>query len=174
MSVKPFTFLMAVFLMSALGGCTQDPEEPRQAPSFELPSLENGTRAFSDRDGTVLIINFWASWCSPCRKEMPELDALYREYRDRGLRVWGISVDSRAEQARAFAADLDVSYPLLLDRDMRVADDYNIRAMPATVIIDAEGRLRHTQLGFKPGVMEELETITRELLAETKPDSAEG
>lgn len=174
MSVKPFTFLVAVLLLPALAGCTQDPEEPRRAPSFELPVLNGGTLALSDRDGSVLLVNFWASWCSPCRKEMPELDALYRQYRDQGLTVWGISVDPRAEQARAFADDLDVSYPLLLDSDMRVSGDYKVRAMPSTVVVDAAGRIRHTQLGFEPGTMEELEAVIRKLLAEAEAGSAEG
>lgn len=170
--MKPFPFPVVLLLFLVVAGCSQEQEASNRAPSFELPSLDGERLALSDHDGQVLLLNFWASWCGPCRKEMPELDALHEQYRDRGVSIWGISVDVRAEKARAFADQVQVGYPLLLDSDMTVSGDYDVRAMPSTVIIDSEGRIRHTQLGFEAGVMEELETVIRKLLDEAEADSA--
>lgn len=157
-------FLLILVLLAGLVSCSG--EEPRKASGFELETLEGESRALHDRDADVLLVNFWASWCAPCRQEMPQLDALYREYRDRGFAVWGVNVDTLPENAREFAGEVEVSYPLLLDNDMAVAEDWGVQAMPSTFIVDTAGDIRHTKLGYDADAMGALEDRIRELLAE--------
>lgn len=154
-------------LLVTLGGlvsCTTD--EPRNAPALELDTLDGETMTLEEAGAEVVLVNFWASWCAPCRQEMPELEAMYQNYQDQGLTVWGISVDALPENARHFADEVGVTYPLLLDEDMATAEAWDIRAMPSTFVIDAEGDIRHTELGYAPETMEALEERIRALLAQ--------
>lgn len=123
------------------------PDYPRR-PGFVLPDLSGTPRDIAEFDGDVLVLNFWATWCVPCRKEIPMLIEAQADYADDGLQIIGIAVDTRAAAA-AFAEEHGINYPVLADpRDAaRVQDAYTARndpaaVLPYTVVIDRRGRIR--------------------------------
>ena len=115
---------------------------PEPAPAFTLVDLEQNTHRKADYQGRLLLLNFWASWCAPCLKEMPLLNATYRQHRDAGLAILGPAIDD-AEQARSFATKLEVAYPVvaggesLFDLMDALGDD--LGALPFTVLINRDG-----------------------------------
>ncbi len=122
-----------------------------QAPTdFRLPDLQGRTRSLDDWAGQVRVVNFWAPWCPPCRREVPELVALQAEYADQGLVVLGVTVDSAAN-ARDFAVASDINYPLLLAEDTGIALARRfgnaVDALPFTAVIDRTGRIIHSRAG---------------------------
>jgi peroxiredoxin len=153
--------LMAVRPVSAAGQLVGAP-----APDFALRSLAGGTQRLSEHLGEVVIINFWATWCGPCRQEMPLLDELYTKYRRAGLVLLGVSVDEDPERAAEMARTLQVSYPVLFDARKQVSTAYQLGVMPMTVLIDREGVVRDVSEGYKPGYEARYADKLRELLNE--------
>ncbi len=124
---------------------------PRPAPDFEAPTLDGAPFRLSAHRGSVILLNFWATWCPPCRTEIPDLVALQRELGDRGLLVIGVSTDEGgAEVVAPFAENFQINYPVVLD-DGSVSEAYGgIWALPTTVIIDRAGRIRYEVIGIFP------------------------
>jgi thiol-disulfide isomerase/thioredoxin len=119
-------------------------DDAERRPHFSLPDLEGEIRHVSEWDGELLAINFWATWCAPCREEIPMLVAAQRDYRGDGLRILGLALDGR-EPVRRFAAEYGINYPLLVDAAgvARVQDLFGGGSgLPMTVIVDREGRIR--------------------------------
>jgi peroxiredoxin len=110
------------------------------APGFLLEDLEGKSHDMAQYRGKVLIVNFWATWCPPCRAEMPSMERAWNLLRDEGVELVAISVGDTPEQVRAFQAETPVGFPLLLDRDLKVHDLWKLRGMPTTYVIDPEGR----------------------------------
>ena len=154
------TISLAMALLSVSHVAALD--EGDRAPAISLRSLD-GERIQVPR-GKVVIVDFWASWCDPCREAMPNLERLYRRYRERGLVVLGISVDRNERNARRFLRRTQVSFPVALDEGQEVAGRYRPPRMPSTYVIDRRGRVRHVHEGFRPGDMERLEDMVRDLL----------
>lgn len=118
-------------------------------PDFALPDLEGEVRHVSEWDGKLLAINFWATWCAPCREEIPMLVAAQADYRDRGLRILGLALDGR-EPVRDFAEEYGIDYPVLVDAAgvARVQDAFGGgTGLPMTVIVDREGFIRERVSG---------------------------
>jgi cytochrome c biogenesis protein CcmG/thiol:disulfide interchange protein DsbE len=111
------------------------------APAFDLPRFDGGTLALSSLRGQYVLVNFWASWCIPCRDEAPLLERAWREYRNRGLTVVGVNIQDLEPEARKFIAQFKVSYPNVRDRDGRVSRAYGITGVPESFFIDREGRV---------------------------------
>jgi cytochrome c biogenesis protein CcmG/thiol:disulfide interchange protein DsbE len=111
------------------------------APPFELLRFDGGTLALSSLRGKYVLVNFWASWCIPCRDEAPLLERAWREYRDRGLVVVGVNIQDLEPEARKFIAEFQVSYPNVRDRDGRVSRAYGTTGVPESFFIDREGRV---------------------------------
>jgi thiol-disulfide isomerase/thioredoxin len=133
--------------------------EREPAPDFSVASLDgDGTVALRDHRGRPLLVNFWASWCGPCRAEMPALERFAA--RADGLAVVGLAVDDVPSRLRAFAGDAGVTFPLGIASG-RVARDYRATNLPVTAIIDADGRLASTWFGEIH--CEELEEVAAEL-----------
>ena len=115
---------------------------PQPAADFRLPSLSGGEVSLADFRGRLVLLNFWATWCEPCRREMPGLEHLARRYRDRGLTVLAINEDDDGgARAARFVARYALTYPVLLDRDSAVGRRYGVRALPMSYLIDAQGRM---------------------------------
>lgn len=112
----------------------------RQAAQFVLPDLAGKTWKRSELRGKVVLVNFWATWCPPCRKEMPDLEALYQRFGSRGLVVLGVS-DDDAAKVRVFAQQHGVSYPVLLDAGSKVNHLYDIEGIPMSFLYDRQGKL---------------------------------
>ncbi len=112
------------------------------AEDFTLPGLDGKTYSLRQFRGRVVVINFWASWCKECLQEMPELQALYEEYRDDGLVVLGISVDRSKNKAQEVVKKLGITYPVLHDENGEVfVEKYTVVGLPSTFIVDKQGRL---------------------------------
>jgi len=112
--------------------------EPR---NFTLPLLNGGNAALSAYRGKVVILNFWATWCPPCRVEMPSMETLYRRFNDQGLEILAVDVGEDALTVQRFMRNYGYTFPILLDRDNRVSSIYGIEAIPTTYIIDREGKI---------------------------------
>ena len=128
------------------------------APDFELPDMDGARHRLSALRGRVVILNFWATWCGPCREELPSLEALYQDLRDQGLVVLAVNPWEDPDQVFSYMGQLPVfpSFPILFDRDAAVAERYDIRGLPTTLVIDPAGRIRYRAIGGRnfdhPGV----------------------
>lgn len=113
------------------------------APNFDLVALDGRAVSLEDLRGKVVLLNFWATWCPPCKAEMPDLEALYREYGDaRDFVVVGANAQEGAELVAAFAEERALTFPILLDSDGTAMAQYGVRPLPTTFIIDREGYIR--------------------------------
>jgi cytochrome c biogenesis protein CcmG, thiol:disulfide interchange protein DsbE len=114
------------------------------APDFTLETLGGETSSLAAQRGKVVIVNLWGSWCGPCRAEMPAIQRLYEREREQGLTVLAVhsTVQDSEENARAFAQELGLTFPIVLDRDGAVSRTYRLRALPSTFIVDRKGKIR--------------------------------
>jgi thiol-disulfide isomerase/thioredoxin len=136
------------------------------APDFALRSMKGPPMRLSEHLGEVVILNFWATWCGPCRQEMPLLDELYGKYQRAGLVLLSVNIDEAAEPAIEMAQTLKVSYPVLFDTRKEVSRAYDVSAMPVTVLVDRAGVVRYVSEGYKPGYEKRYTEKLRELLNE--------
>ena len=138
----------------------------KAAPDFALRSMQGPSMRLSEHLGEVVIINFWATWCGPCRQEMPLLDELLAKYRQAGLVMLSVNIDERVEPAIEMAQTLKVSYPVLFDTRKEVSRAYDVGAMPVSVLVDRAGVVRYVSEGYKPGYEKRYTEKLRELLNE--------
>ena len=136
------------------------------AANFTLKSANGENIRLSELRGEVVLINFWASWCGPCRQEMPELAALQQRYRHLGFTVLGINVEQDRASAERVLRDLGVNFPILFDDENTVSELYDVDAMPVTVLVDRGGDIRYTHKGYKPGYEALYEQQVRQLVKE--------
>lgn len=136
------------------------------ALDFTLPSNDASNLRLEEQAGNVMLINFWASWCAPCREEMPYLNNIHDEYADLGLVVWGVNVDEKQKDADKAIQRLKVKFPVLFDNENKVAELYKIDAMPTTLIVDRDGNIRYLHRGYKKGYELEYKKQVSELLSE--------
>ena len=141
------------------------PTFPRPAPAFELKDLTGKTISSEGLKGQVVLIDFWATWCAPCRKSMPELQALHEKYASRGFSVLGVSIDEGGtSKVKKFVAGAKISYPIAMDSDRTPAwDAFRVKAVPAAFLIDRQGNIV-AQWTSAPAKGEEVSTKLEELL----------
>lgn len=140
--VVAFAGLLVAVMMAAVALDRQGKAEVRSpAPGFELSALDGSKVSLADYRGLVVLLNFWASWCPPCRAEMPDLDAFQQQYRDQGFAVVAVNMGEDAGTARAFMEENDLHFPVLLDTYGSVYDRYDARALPSSFIIGRDGTL---------------------------------
>jgi peroxiredoxin len=136
------------------------------APDFALRSLDGPNLRLQEQRGRVVMVNFWATWCGPCRIEMPHLVRLYDKYRGSGFQLLGVNIDEDPRQAASVATKLGLHFPVLLDTEKRVSKLYDLSTMPSTVLIDRNGRVRYIHRGYRDGYEDTYEKQIRELLKE--------
>jgi peroxiredoxin len=136
------------------------------APDFTLRSLAGDNLRLEEYRGQVVLINFWASWCGPCRQEMPLLDRLHQRYVDTGFAVLGVNVEGEEKPARALIDKIPVSFPVLIDEGQLVSALYRLEAMPSTVVVDRDGVVRYIHRGYKPGDEAKYVEVVKELIRE--------
>jgi cytochrome c biogenesis protein CcmG, thiol:disulfide interchange protein DsbE len=119
----------------------QTQPESGPAPDFVLTTLEGSEMKLSALSGNVVVINFWASWCGPCRDEAPALEAVWQRYQDQGVVVMGVAYTDTESDARAFMDEFNATYPVGLDVGTRISELYNIQGVPETFIVDRDGRV---------------------------------
>ena len=150
-----------------LAGAAQAAVAPQSAaPDFTLKSLEGKNLRLAEQRGNVVLVNFWASWCGPCKQEMPHLNKLYDKYRAAGFTMLGVNVDEDPRTAIGAASKLAVRVPVLFDADKVVSKLYDLQSMPATVLIDRDGRVRYLHRGYREGLEESYDKQIRELVKE--------
>ncbi|MFT5994947.1 MAG: peroxiredoxin [Gammaproteobacteria bacterium] len=137
-----------------------------QAPDFTLKSKDSGNIRLSEQRGNIVMVNFWASWCGPCREELPKMEELYQKYQDMGFEILAVNVDDEASKADILLDDIDVSFPVLYDTFGEVSKLFDVSAMPTTVIIDRNGNKRLLHLGYRAGDEKKYEKALKILMRE--------
>jgi peroxiredoxin len=122
-----------------------------EAPDFTLKTLDGNNARLKEYRGQVVLINFWASWCGPCRQEMPLLEKIDKRYRDAGFTVLGVNVEGKAGPAKEVATKAGVTFPVLVDDGQKVSQMYALESMPSSVVVDRDGVIRYVHRGYKPG-----------------------
>ena len=136
------------------------------APDFVLKSASGENLRLSEYRGEVVMINFWASWCGPCRQEMPILDELYNQYQPLGFTLLGVNVEENSDDAKNMLKEIPVSFPILFDTKSSVSKLYDVIAMPSTVLVDRSGNVRYLHHGYKPGYEDAYQQQVRSLIRE--------
>ena len=137
-----------------------------KAPDFTLKSRSGENMKLSELRGEVVMINFWASWCAPCRQEMPLLEEIYKKYSDLGFTLLAVNVEEDSSKAEDLLKDIAVTFPVLFDDTNKVSKLYKVVAMPSTIIVDRDGNMRYLHRGYLPGYEEEYKKQVSELIRE--------
>lgn len=165
MNIKKLMMGLALCVLAASSlassGLTGQP-----APDFALKSSTGQNLRLSEYRGDVVMINFWATWCGPCRQEMPLLDELYTRYERVGFNLLGVNIDDDSNRAMTMIRELGVNFPVLFDARKEVSKLYNVDAMPVTILVDREGNVRYVHQGYKPGYEQAYLDQVRSLLRE--------
>ena len=147
-------------------------EEDKALPLLQGESVDGGAIDSRDYVGSVLVVNVWATWCEPCRREQPTLESLYERYSQQGVEFLGIDYRDNREAASAWIGDFDVTYPSLFDPDGRTAALLSFPFVPDTYIVDRSGTIRHTIFGET--TEEELAGLIDSMIASPGLDPAGG
>ena len=139
----------------------------RSAPDVSLPLAKGGPVSLSQLRGQIVLLNFWSSWCGPCREEFPVLDALYREHHEQGLVLIGVDIDAYPEDALPFLRKHPISFPIARDSDGAVSSRFLLDSMPMSVLVDRRGNIRWIHRGFNVGDDREYAAQVDALLRET-------
>jgi thiol-disulfide isomerase/thioredoxin len=158
--------LVMTALAVAVGAASAAITPAGTAPDFTLPSMGGPNLRLQEQRGRVVMVNFWATWCGPCRVEMPHLARLYDKYRGSGFVVFAVNIDEDPRKAASLATQLGMRFPVLLDTDKKVSRLYDLSTMPSTVLIDRDGRVRYVHRGYRDGYEDTYEKQIRELLRE--------
>ena len=163
MSLKRWTAVCCLAMCPALSHAVG---VEQTAPDFTLKSLEGSNLRLNEYRGRVVLINFWASWCGPCRQELPLLDRIHQRYQDAGFAVLGVNVEGQAGPASAMATKTGVTFPVLVDENQIVSELYDLEAMPSSVVVDRDGVVRYVHRGYKPGDETKYLEVVKRLISE--------
>jgi thiol-disulfide isomerase/thioredoxin len=155
--------LAAVCASAALAASSSGP-----APGFQLSGRGGKTINLAQFKGQVVMINFWATWCTPCRQEMPLLEDIYKKYKPMGFTMLAVNVEPDSKDAEAWLGKLakPVTFPVAFDVDSKVSKLYKVETMPTTVLVDRKGNVRVLHRGYKPGDENAYLTHIRSMLKE--------
>ena len=142
-------------------------EEPLVAPDFTLNDLKGNQVTLKNFKGRVVFLNFWATWCPPCRREMPAMEHLYKKLKDRGLVILAVDMQESEKLVKAFMSDFSLSFPALLDLDGDISFLYGIRGLPSTYIIDREGMIIGKAVGPRDWASQDALQLFQSLLKKT-------
>ena len=161
-----FVLFLAVSLLAA-AACSKKSAVPSSstAPDFTLPSLSEGPVQLSRLRGNVVVLDFWATWCPPCRAAVPHLSMLQDKYRSRGLVVLGLNLDTDDKDLMNFVNQTRITYTLVRS-DEAVSNAYHVSGIPRVILIDRNGSMRGDWVGFTPEIGEEMEKSIAALLDE--------
>lgn len=148
-------FLAATCLLPLIAAAGCGERQPYSAvgnpfPAFDLRDVDGGLYQSSSDAGQPLVINFWATWCPPCRVEMPDLEAAQRRFSTRGLRVLGISIDDDVNPVREFRLRTGISFPLLLDSGHKLSAQLGLTSFPTTFLVSRQGLVTEVLVGPRP------------------------
>jgi thiol-disulfide isomerase/thioredoxin len=152
----------ALLCTVALAGDVQN----KPAPDFTLASRAGKPLSLAQYKGQVVMLNFWASWCVPCKQEMPLLETIQKTYGKRGFTLIGVNVEPDSKAANAVLEKIPVSFPVVYDTESKVSKAYEVSGMPSSVFIDRKGQVRMLHRGYKPGDENEYMNEIRALVME--------
>jgi len=168
-----FLLLLVVMTLSTHAGetpdisgqlLTENPDRP-PAPDFEIPDIDGKLRRLSDYRGKVVVLNFWATWCPPCREEMPAMQHAWEQVRNENIVIVAVNIGETADEIFTFTGDYDVDFPLLMDQDSAVVQQWPIQGLPTTYVIDPEGRLVYRAIGGRawdaPEILDKLRALVK-------------
>ena len=175
MSLKriPFLRCLALGLCLAIAcfisGCVEGAKTLPPAPDFSLQALDGREIILSKTIGKAVLLDFWATWCGPCRESIPHLVKLYNTYQAQGFEIIGLSLDKTDKDVvRNFVQSMDVPYPIAIAPDS-VLRDYGVHGIPTTILIDREGKIREKIVGFNADIAHKVESNVAVLTAEKTP-----
>jgi cytochrome c biogenesis protein CcmG, thiol:disulfide interchange protein DsbE len=160
------SFMALVVLCATSAGFPARAAAGRPAPEIALPAADGAITRLADLRGKVVLVDFWASWCAPCKVSFPALDGLYRDLHDRGFEVLAINVDQRRRDADAFLSGRSPAMTVLFDPKGASPRLFNVRAMPSSALIDRAGTIRFTHEGYTSKTLERYRRELATLLAE--------
>jgi thiol-disulfide isomerase/thioredoxin len=154
----------AVFFLSH---CSKEkPPSPGLAPDFTLKTLDGQEITLSQLKGKVVLLDFWATWCGPCRESIPHLIQLYKNNRENGFELIGVSVDKGDEEVvRNFTRSMDIPYPIVIAPEEMVRN-YSVTGIPTTVFIDKQGKIRGKVPGFSSSISQQMTAKVADLISE--------
>ncbi len=162
----PVTLSVCLGLAFLLFHCAKEEKGSSLAPEFSLKTLTGEEISLSKYKGKTLLIDFWATWCGPCRESIPHLVHLYKTYRGQGLEVVGLSMDKGdPKTVDHFVKSLDMPYPIAITPE-EIARAYGVNGLPTTVLIDKEGKIREKIVGFNTTIAKKIELRVAELISE--------
>lgn len=132
---------------------------PSAAPAIDAATLSGSHFSWSSARGHPLVIDFWATWCGPCRAEQADINRLYSRYAARGVVFLGVDMRDDNAAAAAFARDLNVGYPSVADSSSQISGNYDVSAPPEVIVVDQQGRIVHRYLGTVVGVSDDLDHL---------------
>lgn len=151
---------MILFSLQSFGAGVNSP-----MPNFSLPNLSGkGTFSLKNFKGKVVIIDFWASWCEPCKVELPALMKLYGTYKKKGLEVLGVNLDDSKDNAAAFLKEHKIVLPMAHDEGKKLATQVDVKAMPTSLILDRKGKIKFIHNGYNEGDIQKFEKEIKSLL----------
>lgn len=143
-------------------GQPDQPQVGEYAPDFQLPTLKGEPKSLKQLKGKGVVLNFWGSWCEPCRTEMPALNEIYRRYQAQGIEVIGINIAETDVTAMQFVKQYQLDFPIWMDRDREVVELYQIGPIPSTYLIAPDGKIAYIKEG--PLALSELERLVSAIL----------
>jgi peroxiredoxin len=138
----------------------------QKAPDFQLPKLNGEKVRLSDFKGKVVYVDFWATWCPPCRKSFPWMESMHQRYSGMGLKIVAISLDQKRDLIESFLKTHKAGFTILQDKKGNVAEAFNVKGMPSSYLVDRKGNIRLKHAGFNEGDKAGLESQIKQLLAE--------
>jgi thiol-disulfide isomerase/thioredoxin len=163
--IRYLLILLLTFFIS--NGICQENEDS-QAPDFTGKTVQGKEIKLSDYHGKVVLIDFWASWCPPCREEMPQLIKFYDSHKDSNFKMIAVNIDSKTDNMQHFLDQLfpRPMFPIIADNSQQIPSLFNIEAMPTTILIDKKGKIRFRHDGFKDSYVNDFNTELTQLLKE--------
>ncbi|HVP80957.1 MAG TPA: TlpA disulfide reductase family protein [Thermodesulfobacteriota bacterium] len=169
------TFLICFLIFSFcvgsvffLFGCSKGEKDPfsASASDFSLKSFDGQEITLSQLKGKVVLLDFWATWCGPCRESIPHLIQLYKNYREKGFEVVGMNIDKGdGEAVRRFVKSMDIPYPVVIAPEDLVRK-YQVTGIPASFLIDKQGKIREKMVGFSSAIARQLDVKVGDLTSE--------
>ena len=166
MTITPRLLLTACLALGipTLAAAAANPGAP--APDFTLAARDGGKVSLAELKGQVVMINFWATWCGPCRQEMPLFAQLQSKYEPLGFTLLAVNVEPDSAAAVNWLKGMQITFPVLFDTDSAVAGRFGVEGMPSTVFVDRQGQVRYVHRGYKPGDEAKYADMIRSLVKE--------